>query len=548
MLLHGAGADATQWVDIGLAAAVDRVASRHVTPLVAVAPDVDPASVSPFVLETLLPAIEQRDHPHGAFAISGISRGAGEALAVATAAPHRFESVGLHSPAVPPLLVPTNALGPVFIDAGSADPLRADARRLAAALRSVGVSVTTSWPLGRHDRTYWRAHLRAIPRLPPRRARGADVTAGRTTAPVVRRLTLLGLAAVGTIGAGILVVTPDGNGFLQPLDSAVHRAARSIGWSSGRSSVLTLSLVLPAIAALLAAIWFGASRANRDTLAPLAALGLALAVTAPIALLVRRPIPGDVGVLRAAAADHSFPSVAAAMTTALAVTVAARTGGLEARRRAFAIGAVAIALTSAIRVVSGTTWFLDEVVGIALGFLAANVVTPLLPAHTRRHPRRALAAGAAAVAAVALLAPIGSSYAGYLRAPGNVNGSERTIEFLRDHGLGPVVDRAESWWLWSHLPPSHGTIYALPAPPMSAPCGRSGRGQVRRACVDHGPPTVDRACVDHAPSTVDRACLDHAPSTVDRAGTDHVDGTNGAGCRLWRARADRCAALATSAE
>jgi predicted esterase len=159
VLLHGAGADATQWVDIGLAAAVDRVASSHVTPLVAVAPDVDPAILSAFVFETLLPAIEQRDHPHGAFAISGISRGAGEALDLALAAPHRFESVGLHSPAVPRGVAPTRALGPVFVDAGSADPLRDGARRLADGLRSAGVRVTTSWPLGRHDRAYWRAHL-----------------------------------------------------------------------------------------------------------------------------------------------------------------------------------------------------------------------------------------------------------------------------------------------------------------------------------------------------------------------------------------------------
>ena len=40
VLLHGAGTDASQWVDIGITTAIDRVA-HHPTPIVAVAPDVD---------------------------------------------------------------------------------------------------------------------------------------------------------------------------------------------------------------------------------------------------------------------------------------------------------------------------------------------------------------------------------------------------------------------------------------------------------------------------------------------------------------------------
>ena len=74
VLLHGAGADASQWIDIGLRDAVDAVSARHPTALVAVAPDLDASSPVSMLLEGLLPAIELRFRPHSAFAISGISR------------------------------------------------------------------------------------------------------------------------------------------------------------------------------------------------------------------------------------------------------------------------------------------------------------------------------------------------------------------------------------------------------------------------------------------------------------------------------------------
>ena len=58
VLLHGAGADASQWIDIGLRDAVDAVSARHPTALVAVAPDLDASSPVSMLLEGLLPAIE----------------------------------------------------------------------------------------------------------------------------------------------------------------------------------------------------------------------------------------------------------------------------------------------------------------------------------------------------------------------------------------------------------------------------------------------------------------------------------------------------------
>jgi len=157
VLLHGAGTDATQWVDIGMDRAVDAVAANHPTPVVAVAPDLHAGNVSPLLLDALLPAIEARFGTHGAFAVSGISRGAGQALATAVAAPGRFGSIGLHSPAVAG--TPRGPLAPVLIDAGMDDTLQPAARRLAADLARANVAVTAMWGPGGHDRRYWRANL-----------------------------------------------------------------------------------------------------------------------------------------------------------------------------------------------------------------------------------------------------------------------------------------------------------------------------------------------------------------------------------------------------
>jgi hypothetical protein len=85
--------------------------------IVAVAPDLDATSPVSMLLEELLPAIEHRFRPHRAFAISGISRGAGQALDTAVATPWRFESLGLHSPAVSASVEIGRSPAAVMIDA-----------------------------------------------------------------------------------------------------------------------------------------------------------------------------------------------------------------------------------------------------------------------------------------------------------------------------------------------------------------------------------------------------------------------------------------------
>ena len=53
---------------------------------------------------------------------------------------------------------------------------------------------------------------------------------------------------------------------------------------------------------------------------------------------------------------------------------------------------------------------------------------------------------------------MGLSYEDILEAPGSAPVDQRTIEWLRDHGMSAFVDRGESWWLWRHLPSTTATI------------------------------------------------------------------------------------------
>jgi enterochelin esterase-like enzyme len=160
VLLHGAGADASQWFDIGLADALDALTlDGALHRVVAVAPDITGFSAADrMVTDSLLPHLDSRFAP-ALFAISGISRGAQVALDVALTVSVSMNSVGLHSPAIR-LGGPITPKGwPCSIDIGRDDPLLDSARRTSDALRDSGIAVAESlWP-GGHDRRYWRRHL-----------------------------------------------------------------------------------------------------------------------------------------------------------------------------------------------------------------------------------------------------------------------------------------------------------------------------------------------------------------------------------------------------
>ena len=83
------------------------------------------------------------------------------------------------------------------------------------------------------------------------------------------------------------------------------------------------------------------------------------------------------------------------------------------------------------------------------------------PAELRARPqprpgrvRRVIVARVALVAAV-LFAPAAWSYGRALTAPGTDSLSARSAEWLRDHGLGGVVNRVEEW-CYTHHPPKVG--------------------------------------------------------------------------------------------
>jgi hypothetical protein len=85
------------------------------------------------------------------------------------------------------------------------------------------------------------------------------------------------------------------------------------------------------------------------------------------------------------------------------------------------------------------------------------------------------------VVALLVLTPVGISLEHALTYPGSASWRLRLVEWTRDHGGAPVVDRVENWWYTRHRPgdghPAPGTTLAPPqiatragiAPPALAP-------------------------------------------------------------------------------
>jgi enterochelin esterase-like enzyme len=170
-LLHGGGADETQWPDLRVQAEADTLIASGAQPFVAVMPSGNyPPGLdyAAFVLDDLIPAMNDRLHirtdPAGR-AIGGLSLGGYWALSVAFHHPDQFTAVGGYSPVVASTSddlvgLARTAIGldqlRIELDAGDTDPLAADAQQLAAALRARGLSVSLTIKPGGHDRPYWR--------------------------------------------------------------------------------------------------------------------------------------------------------------------------------------------------------------------------------------------------------------------------------------------------------------------------------------------------------------------------------------------------------
>ncbi|HTK65826.1 MAG TPA: hypothetical protein VL595_25815 [Pseudonocardia sp.] len=71
---------------------------------------------------------------------------------------------------------------------------------------------------------------------------------------------------------------------------------------------------------------------------------------------------------------------------------------------------------------------------------------------------RVLAPAVIWVCAVVAVTVVGASYGRALTFPGRASVAVRTVDWVRDHGGGPLVDRAENWWYSHH----RGTSTAAP--------------------------------------------------------------------------------------
>lgn len=76
--------------------------------------------------------------------------------------------------------------------------------------------------------------------------------------------------------------------------------------------------------------------------------------------------------------------------------------------------------------------------------------------RARRSPRHRFVLRALALAAFLLVFQAGWSYVHALTAPGTDPWSARSVEWVRDHGGGGIVNRIEHWWYTNHPPPVGG--------------------------------------------------------------------------------------------
>lgn len=172
-LLHGGGADETQWPDLRVQPEADALIASSVQPFVVVMPGgsygagIDYAA---FVLDELIPTMSRQLHvrsdPAGR-AIGGLSLGGYWALSAAFHHPDLFAAVGGYSPVVAGasddlVSLARTAAGldrlRIALDVGDADPLAAGTQRLVEALRLRGLSVSSTINSGGHNRPYWRSH------------------------------------------------------------------------------------------------------------------------------------------------------------------------------------------------------------------------------------------------------------------------------------------------------------------------------------------------------------------------------------------------------
>lgn len=124
----------------------------------------------------------------------------------------------------------------------------------------------------------------------------------------------------------------------------------------------------------------------------------------------------------------------------------------------------------------------------------------------RRHPWRSAAAAAVTVVLVATT----TSYVQRLRQPGNESVSEKSVEWVRDHHGGAVVDLVENQWYTHHAPRVGGSPRAIATPSVAG----------RRAPVPSTTPSTTAPAPPAATSTstTTTAVPTHRPPPADVVG------------------------------
>ncbi|MFW5942307.1 MAG: alpha/beta hydrolase [Chloroflexota bacterium] len=183
-LLAGNIHDHTKWDELGVDEAVEAlIHAQEIAPLLIVMPDGGwlanntsggPGSYESLILDELIPHVEaeQCAWPDArGRAIGGLSRGGYWALEIAFRFPQLFTSVGGHSAALldqyagpqvnPQSTALNNDLGDlrIYLDIGADDYLRTNTIQLHEDMEAAGVSHTWRLNEGRHEDTYWAAHV-----------------------------------------------------------------------------------------------------------------------------------------------------------------------------------------------------------------------------------------------------------------------------------------------------------------------------------------------------------------------------------------------------
>jgi enterochelin esterase-like enzyme len=169
-LLHGAGADGSQWPAIGLATAADQlITSGAIPPMIVVMPDGGATMPDELAADLVARLVPWADHTYRTLAdpadraVGGISRGGRVALLAVAMHPGVFSGVGGHSPAVgagdDAMAARLDAQsGPIRLDVGAKDALRPGVEHFASRILEAGGSADVVEAPGAHDRAYWRAH------------------------------------------------------------------------------------------------------------------------------------------------------------------------------------------------------------------------------------------------------------------------------------------------------------------------------------------------------------------------------------------------------